>query len=290
MHSIAARYIVRAMAITKSAQRRPLLSHAESKRLFRRLRDTNDREMRNVLIESHLGLVDYLARRFTGRGEPDDDLIQVAALALVKAVDRYDPDRNVEFSTFAAPTIVGELKRHFRDNGWAVRVPRTLQELTIRLPSVIENLFQNLGRSPTVGEIAADAEATEEHVLEALECAQAYTPISLDALRPDTDERSPHERIGDVDEAMEALEDHVSVAPLLRDLPARERRILHLRYSKELTQREIGEEIGISQMHVSRLLARTLRRLRVEVGASGDPPRDRRETRARRSHHHAFAA
>ncbi|MDP8957537.1 MAG: SigB/SigF/SigG family RNA polymerase sigma factor [Actinomycetota bacterium] len=278
------------MAITKSGQRRPLLSNVESKRLFRRLRKTNDPEIRNVLIESHLGLVDYLARRFTGRGEPADDLTQVAAVALVKAVDRYDPDRNVEFSTFAAPTIVGELKRHFRDNGWAVRVPRTLQELTIRLPSVIEKLSQKLGRSPTVAEIGADAEATEDHVLEALECAQAYTPVSLDALTLDTDERSPHERIGDVDDAMEALDDHVSVAPLLRDLPARERRILYLRFSEELTQREIGREIGISQMHVSRLLARTLRRLRLEVGASGDPPRDRRETRARTSRHRAFAA
>ena len=218
-------------------------------------------EIRTKLIESHLGLVEYLARRFSGRGEPLDDLVQVATIGLVKAVDRFDPDRNVEFSTYATPTIVGELKRHFRDKGWAVRVPRRLQELNLRLGPVIAKLSQELQHSPTVAEIAKAAGATQDEVLEALDSAHAYSLISLDA--GTTEEGlSYHEQIGDLDEALEALEDRVSVAPLLRQLPPRERRMLHLRFFKGLTQSEIAEELNISQMHVSRLLAKTLSTLR----------------------------
>jgi RNA polymerase sigma-B factor len=218
-------------------------------------------EIRTKLIESHLGLVEYLARRFSGRGEPLDDLVQVATIGLVKAVDRFDPDRNVEFSTYATPTIVGELKRHFRDKGWAVRVPRRLQELNLRLGPVIAKLSQDLQHSPTVAEIAKAAGATQDEVLEALDSAHAYSLISLDA--GTTEEGlSYHEQIGDLDEALEALEDRVSVAPLLRQLPPRERRMLHLRFFKGLTQSEIAEELNISQMHVSRLLAKTLVTLR----------------------------
>jgi RNA polymerase sigma-B factor len=218
-------------------------------------------EIRTKLIESHLGLVEYLARRFSGRGEPLDDLVQVATIGLVKAVDRFDPDRNVEFSTYATPTIVGELKRHFRDKGWAVRVPRRLQELNLRLGPVIAKLSQDLQHSPTVAEIAKAAGATQDEVLEALDSAHAYSLISLDA--GTTEEGlSYHEQIGDLDEALEALEDRVSVAPLLRQLPPRERRMLHLRFFKGLTQSEIADELNISQMHVSRLLAKTLVTLR----------------------------
>jgi RNA polymerase sigma-B factor len=186
----------------------------------------------------------------------------------VKAVDRFDPDRNVEFSTYATPTIVGELKRHFRDKGWAVRVPRRLQELNLRVGPVIAKLSQELQHSPTVAEIAAAAGATQDEVLEALDSAHAYSLISLDA---GTNEEglSYHEQIGDVDEALEALEDRVSVAPLLRELPARERTMLHLRFFKGLTQSEIAEELGISQMHVSRLLAKTLATLRAGLKDEG---------------------
>jgi RNA polymerase sigma-B factor len=185
----------------------------------------------------------------------------VATIGLVKAVDRFDPDRNVEFSTYATPTIVGELKRHFRDKGWAVRVPRRLQELNLRLGPVIAKLSQELQHSPTVAEIAEAAGATQDEVLEALDSAHAYSLISLDA---GTSEEglSYHEQIGDVDEALEALEDRVSVAPLLRQLPPRERRMLHLRFFRGLTQSEIADELGISQMHVSRLLGKTLSTLR----------------------------
>jgi RNA polymerase sigma-B factor len=236
--------------------------------LFRELRENEDPQIRNKLIESHLGLVEYLARRFSGRGEPLDDLVQVATIGLVKAVDRFDPDRNVEFSTYATPTIVGELKRHFRDKGWAVRVPRRLQELNLRLGPVISKLSQELQHSPTVAEIAKAAEATEDEVLEALDSAHAYSLISLDAGATD-EGLSYHEQIGDVDEALEALEDRVSVAPLLRQLPPRERQMLHLRFFKGLTQSEIAENLGISQMHVSRLLARTLATLRAGLEDEG---------------------
>jgi len=249
-------------------ERHPQLPKDEVKVLFRELRENEDPEIRNKLIESHLGLVEYLARRFSGRGEPLDDLVQVATIGLVKAVDRFDPDRNVEFSTYATPTIVGELKRHFRDKGWAVRVPRRLQELNLRLGPVISKLSQELQHSPTVAEIAKAAEATEDEVLEALDSAHAYSLISLDAGATD-EGLSYHEQIGDVDEALEALEDRVSVAPLLRQLPPRERQMLHLRFFKGLTQSEIAEELGISQMHVSRLLARTLATLRAGLEGEG---------------------
>jgi RNA polymerase sigma-B factor len=205
--------------------------------------------------------VEYLARRFAGRGEPLDDLIQVATIGLVKAVDRFDPDREVEFSTYATPTIVGELKRHFRDKGWAVRVPRRLQELNLRLGSVIGKLSQDLQRSPTVDEIAKAAGTTQEEVLEGLDSAHAYRLISLDA--PTGEEGlSYHEQLGEDDAVLESLEDWVSVGPLLADLPPRERRMLYLRFFKGLTQSEIADALGISQMHVSRLLAKTLATLR----------------------------
>jgi RNA polymerase sigma-B factor len=244
-----------------SQERHPQLPKEEVRRLFRELREREDPDTRNRLIESHLGLVEYLARRFAGRGEPLDDLVQVAGIGLVKAVDRFDPDRNVEFSTYATPTIVGELKRHFRDKGWAVRVPRRLQELNLRLGSVISRLSQGLQRSPTVAEIAKAAGATEDEVLEALDSAHAYSLISLDAA-PDPEGLSYHDQIGYLDEALESLEDRVSVGPLLKQLPPRERRMLHLRFFKGMTQSEIADELGISQMHVSRLLAKTLATLR----------------------------
>jgi RNA polymerase sigma-B factor len=243
-------------------ERHPQLPKPEVKRLFRRLRATDDPEARRILIESHLGLVEYLARRFAGRGEPLEDLVQVAGIGLVKAVDRFDPGRNVEFSTYATPTIVGELKRHFRDKGWALRVPRRLQELNLRLGQVIGQLSQDLGRSPTIAEIAKASEATEDEVLEALDSAHAYSLISLDAGSDREEGLSYHEQIGDVDEALEALEDRISVGPLLKLLPARERRMLHLRFFKGMTQSDIAAELGISQMHVSRLLAKTLAQLR----------------------------
>jgi RNA polymerase sigma-B factor len=231
------------------------------KELFRLLREADDPEVRQELIEAHLGLVEYLARRFAGRGEPLEDLIQVATIGLIKAVDRFDPDRAVEFSTYATPTIVGELKRHFRDKGWAVRVPRRLQELNLQLGEITAQLSQQLGRAPTVAEMAQAAGTTEEEVLEGLDSAHAYTLTSLDAPAGD-EELALREQIGSEDETIELLEYRTSLAPLLDELPPRERIMLYLRFFKGMTQSEIAERLGISQMHVSRLLAKTLAQLR----------------------------
>jgi RNA polymerase sigma-B factor len=219
-------------------------------------------ELRNQLVRMHLPLVEHLARRFRNRGEPLDDLTQVATIGLIKSVDRFDIDRGVEFSTYATPTLVGEIKRHFRDKGWAVRVPRRLQELRLALTTATGELSQRYGRAPTVHELAEQLKISEEEVLEGLESANAYSTLSLDV--PDTDDESPAvaDTLGSEDEALEGVEYRESLKPLLEQLPPREKRILLLRFFGNMTQSQIADEVGISQMHVSRLLARTLAQLR----------------------------
>lgn len=219
-------------------------------------------ELRNQLVRMHLPLVEHLARRFRNRGEPLDDLTQVATIGLIKSVDRFDVDRGVEFSTYATPTVVGEIKRHFRDKGWAVRVPRRLQELRLALTSATGELSQRHGRAPTVHELAEHLKISEEEVLEGLESANAYSTLSLDV--PDTDDESPAvaDTLGSEDEALEGVEYRESLKPLLEQLPPREKTILLLRFFGNMTQSQIAQEVGISQMHVSRLLARTLAQLR----------------------------
>jgi RNA polymerase sigma-B factor len=218
---------------------------------------------RERLVSQHIGLVEFLARRFRNRGEPVEDLIQVGTIGLLKAIDRFDLDREVEFSTYATPTIVGELKRHFRDKGWAVRVPRRLQELHLELTKTVGNLGHDLGRSPTVEEIAKTAGITEEEVLEGLEIAQAYNFTSLDApIDSEDGSTSFADQLGAEDEQLENLEYRAALAPEMAKLPERERKIVYLRFFKGLTQSEIASRLGISQMHVSRLLTRTLAQLR----------------------------
>ncbi|GAA2602390.1 RNA polymerase sigma factor SigF [Streptomyces axinellae] len=219
-------------------------------------------ELRNHLVRMHLPLVEHLARRFRNRGEPLDDLTQVATIGLIKSVDRFDPERGVEFSTYATPTVVGEIKRHFRDKGWAVRVPRRLQELRLSLTSATAELSQQHGRAPTVHELAQRLSISEEEVLEGLESANAYSTLSLDV--PDTDDESPAvaDTLGAEDDALEGVEYRESLKPLLEELPPREKKILLLRFFGNMTQSQIAQEVGISQMHVSRLLARTLAQLR----------------------------
>ena len=239
-----------------------------ARELFRQLSvlppgDAERLRIRSELVELHLPLVEYLARRFRNRGEWLDDLTQVATIGLIKSIDRFDLERGVEFSTYATPTIVGEIKRHFRDKGWAVRVPRRLQELKLALAKAIGELAQNLGRAPTVAELAAHLQMSEEEVLEGLESANAYSTVSLDA--PDSgDEDAPAvaESLGMVDEALEGVEYRESLKPLLEQLPPREKRILLLRFFGNMTQSQSATELGISQMHVARLLARTLAQLR----------------------------
>lgn len=227
---------------------------------------TRDSALRDQLIEAHIGLAEYLARRFNNRGEPLDDLVQVASLGLVKAVERFDPERGLEFTTFATPTIVGELKRHFRDKGWAVRVPRRVQELHLRVTRVIDDLSNELGRSPTVDEIARRAGTSEDEVIEAIDAGSAYRSTSLDAGRSDDDE-SPGllGQLGDVDPELARSELRTTLGPLIAALPEREQVMLYLRFYEGLTQSEIAKRLGISQMHVSRLLARSLQQLR-ELG------------------------
>ncbi|GAA3198386.1 hypothetical protein GCM10010468_10050 [Actinocorallia longicatena] len=225
--------------------------------------DPERQRIRDQLVEMHLPLVEYLARRFRNRGEWLDDLIQVATIGLIKSIDRFDLERGVEFSTYATPTIVGEIKRHFRDKGWAVRVPRRLQELKLSLTKAISELAQKEGRAPTVAELAAHLQMTEEEVLEGLESANAYSTVSLDA--PDSgDEDAPAvaDSLGMIDESLEGVEYRESLKPLLEKLPPREKKILLLRFFGNMTQSQIATELGISQMHVSRLLARTLAQLR----------------------------
>jgi RNA polymerase sigma-B factor len=257
-----------AAASASSRDDRSVPDRARARELFERLAamppGSPEREqLRGVLVEMHLPLVEYLARRFRNRGEWLDDLTQVATIGLIKSIDRFDLERGVVFSTYATPTIVGEIKRHFRDKGWAVRVPRRLQELKLSLTKAIGELAQREGRAPTVSELAAHLQMSEEEVLEGLESANAYSTVSLDA--PDSgDEDAPAvaDSLGIVDEALEGVEYRESLKPLLERLPPREKKILLLRFFGNLTQSQIAAELGISQMHVSRLLARTLTQLR----------------------------
>ncbi len=231
----------------------------ELREMFVSFAATRDPALRDRLIEAHLWLADRLARHFANRGEPLDDLYQVSSLALIKAVDRFDPERGVEFTSYATTTIIGELKRHFRDRGWSVRAPRRIQELYLHLGQAISDLSQSLGRSPTVLELAQTTSASEEDVLEALEAGQAYRATSLDA--PGEDDETLGNHLGSVDAEFGNSERRMLLAPYLSRLPAREQLILKLRFEEDLTQSEIATQLGISQMHVSRLLSKCLARL-----------------------------
>ena len=230
--------------------------------------ERGDREARDLLVEELMPLVRALARRYAGRGEQLDDLIQVGAIGLIKAIDRFDPSRGVELTTYAIPTIVGEIKRHFRDKGWAVHVPRRLKELNLRLSRRIEELTGQLGRSPTVAELAAAEGIEEEEVVEALETGQAYAAQSLSAPVLSADEPSDLETLSSIpsiDEGFATTEDRVVLSRGFKALDERERRILTLRFFDGLTQSQIAAEIGISQMHVSRLIRRALEKMRTEI-------------------------
>jgi len=242
------------------------------KALLRRYRDEGDLEARARLIERYLALVRSLARRYAYRGEPLDDLVQIGSIGLIKAIDRFDLSRGVELTTYATPNIIGEIKRHFRDRAWAVRVPRGLQELNVRLSRLVEQLTVQLGRSPTVAELAREAGVTEEEVLEALESGRAYASLSLSqgSTQDEGEELDPLEMLGTIEHEYEVSEDRAMLAPGFRVLDQRERRILHLRFFAGLTQSQIAQQIGISQMHVSRLIRRALQKIRDEIAAEAE--------------------
>jgi RNA polymerase sigma-B factor len=218
--------------------------------------------VRDELVALHLPLVEHFARRFVNRGEPLDDLLQVGTIGLIKAIDRFDPERGVEFSTYATPTIVGEIKRYFRDRGWAIRVPRRLQELRSAITSATGELSQQLGRAPTVKELSTAVKVSEEEIIEGLESVNAYATLSLDAFETDDDALSMVEVLGADDTGLEQVENVQTIKPLLEQLDPRERHILALRFFRGLTQSQIAAQVGVSQMHVSRLIARSLARMR----------------------------
>ena len=226
---------------------------------------------RDALVHLHLPLVEHCARRFRNRGEPLEDLVQVGTIGLIKSVDRFDTDRGVEFSTYATPTIIGEIKRYFRDKGWAIRVPRRLQELRMQIGTATAELTQSLGRSPTPRELAEAIGCTVEEIVEGIESSNAYSTLSLDAT-DDSDDgaASMLDAIGIDDEGLEHVEIRESIKPLLDRLEPREKKILLLRFFKNMTQSQIAEEIGVSQMHVSRLLNRTLEQLRTSLEESSE--------------------
>ena len=245
------------------------LSQADALRLFRDYRDSRDPAVRERLVGAHLGLAASLASRFSTRNESPDDLHQAALLGLVHAIDRFDPDRGVQFTTFAWATISGELKRHFRDRTWGVRVPRRLQELYLNTAEATDSLTHLLGRSPTVQEVAERLGVSIEDVLEALEARAAYRLGSIDAPVGD-EEGDGGMQLGEPEVGYGRVEERAVIARLLGRLPPREREIIHLRFDEELTQAEIAERVGVSQMHVSRLLSNSLQRLR-EWAAAEEP-------------------
>jgi RNA polymerase sigma-B factor len=225
------------------------------------------RRLRAELVETHLPLALYFARRYAGRGEPFDDLVQAGALGLVKAVDRFDPDRGIAFSTFAGKTILGEIRRHFRDRTWAVHVYRSLQVLTGQVGVCVQEMTQELGRTPTVAELAARMDLPPERVRESLRCSASYRATSFET--PAGEGRTLGDLLGREDPAFNNVVMHESLRGSLARLPERERRILQLRFYGDMTQAQIGARLGISQMHVSRVLKRTLARLREELADTG---------------------
>ena len=235
----------------------------EDRRLLEHYHQTGDPAAREALVERFLPLARQLARRYQRGGEPLDDLVQVASLGLLKAIDRFEPDRPTAFSSFAVPTILGELKRHFRDRGWSVRVPRDLQELAVKVERLTEDIASSLGRAPTPAEIADHLGITLEQVLEAREAAGAYRAVSLDRPRDDEEEGDGMaELMGVEDPGYRLAEDAATVERLMSVLGAREREVLRLRFAEDLTQSEIGARVGVSQMHVSRLIRQAVAQLR----------------------------
>jgi len=247
------------------------VTDVDDRALLRRYHEDGDLAARDQLIEQYMSLVRSLARRYAYRGEQLDDLVQIGAIGLIKAIDRFDVDRGVELTTYATPNIIGEIKRHFRDKGWSVRVPRGLQELNVKLSKLIEEQTVELGRSPTIPELAKAAGAEEELVVEALESGRAYSAVSLSTGggQDEEGELDPLDSLGAEEPQYEVSEDRAMLAPGFRVLNERERLILHLRFFKGLTQSQIAQQVGISQMHVSRLIRRALERIREEIGDTG---------------------
>ncbi len=260
-----------ARAIRRAPKGKDAWDKERTRELFRLYKEKGDEEARDQLIVSHLNLVRFLASKFKNRGEPLDDLVQVGTIGLIKAIDRFDPERGLEFTTYATPTILGEIKRHFRDKGWSIRVPRRLQELSAKVNQATDELTVELQRSPSVDEIAARLGVGAEEILEAMESSGAYTSVSLEAGGSSEDDEAPAliDRIGSVDEDLDASDDRMVIDEAIRDFSPREQEIVRMRFIDGLTQVEIAKRLGVSQVQVSRLLRRTLRKIQDKVDPEG---------------------
>lgn len=243
----------------------------KTRELFRRFKEEGDMDAREKLVMSHLNLVRFIANKFKNRGEPIDDLVQVGYLGLLKAIDRFDPSRGLEFTTFATPTIMGEIKRHFRDKGWSVRVPRRLQELSAKVNQATDTLTSQLQRSPTIAEIADYLDATVDEVLEAMESSSAYSSVSLEAPSGADDDDIPSviDRYATEDSDLAFTDDRIIIEEALASFSPRERDVIEMRFLKGMTQIEIAEKLGISQVQVSRLLRRTLKKIQDKIDPEG---------------------
>ena len=239
--------------------------------LFRRYKEEGDKDAREKLVMSHLNLVRFLANKFKNRGEPIDDLIQVGYLGLLKAIDRFDPSRGLEFTTFATPTILGEIKRHFRDKGWSVRVPRRLQELSAKVNQATDVLTTQLQRSPTIDEIADYLGSSVDEVLEAMESSSAYSSVPLEGTGSTDGDDAPSvlDRYAADDADLQLTDDRLMIEEALKDLSPREREVIDLRFREGLTQIEMADRLGISQVQVSRLLRRTLKKIQDRIDPAG---------------------
>lgn len=243
----------------------------KTRELFRRYKEDGDMEAREQLVMSHLNLVRFLANKFKNRGEPLDDLVQVGYLGLLKAIDRFDPDRGLEFTTYATPTILGEIKRHFRDKGWSVRIPRRLQELSAKVNQATDTLTTQLQRSPTIQEIADYLDASVDEVLEAMESSSAYSSVPLEGTGSSENDDAPSviDRYGSEDNELAFTDDRLVIEEALKGFSPREREVIELRFLKGMTQIEIAEQLGISQVQVSRLLRRTLKKIQDKIAPDG---------------------
>lgn len=260
-----------ARAVRRAPKGKDAWDKERTHELFRLYKEKGDEEARDQLIVSHLNLVRFLASKFKNRGEPLDDLVQVGTIGLIKAIDRFDPERGLEFTTYATPTILGEIKRHFRDKGWSIRVPRRLQELSAKVNQATDELTVELQRSPSVEEIAAKLGVGAEEILEAMESSGAYTSVSLEAGGSSEDDEAPAliDRLGSVDEDLDASDDRMVIDDAISDFSPREQEIVRMRFIDDLTQVEIAKRLGVSQVQVSRLLRRTLRKIQDKIDPEG---------------------
>ena len=257
--------------LRRASKGKPAWDKERTRELFRRYKEEGDEEAREQLIVSHVNLVRYIAAKFKNRGEPLDDLIQVGCIGLIKAIDRFDPSRGLEFTTYATPTIMGEIKRHFRDKGWTIRVPRRLQELSAKVNSATDELTAQLQRSPSIEEVADYLGTTADEVLEAMESSSAYSSVPLEGQGNNEEDDAPSviDRYASVDGDLEASDDRMVLEEVIGEFPEADQQAICMRFIDGMTQVEIAKRLGISQVQVSRMLRRALRRIQDKIDPEG---------------------